>query len=98
MFQKFKRTFNMLKAGLSKPIFRNTKERCPGLHRWRTIDELIEALDADRLRNFCAEEAVPPLDSLARGTPICCECGYLANHDININIENLVSNLRALDT
>ena len=86
-----------LKAGLLKPIFRNTRKACEGTHQWTRIDELLQDKDRRRLASLCKSHSIAPLDSLVKGNLICQECGHIAHYNINLNLENLIVNLRAFD-
>lgn len=100
MKMKFKliKFIKQLRAGIRRPIFKNTAAKCESLHQWTTLEELIENADHNRLKKLLKDYRIPALQSLCRGNLICRKCGHIAHYNVSLNVENLVINLRALDT
>lgn len=86
-----------IRAGIQKPIFRSSSKACEKLHHWTTIEQVLQEGDRKLLKSLCEESKFAPLDSLVRGNLICRDCGQIAHYNINLNIENLIINLRAFD-
>ena len=98
MISRFLHFMKRLQAGIQKPIFRSSKKTCKGLHQWTTIGAVLPKGDHNRLKLLCKENSIAPLNSLVKGNLFCAKCGQIAHYNINLNVENLIINLRAQDS
>jgi len=95
---KLLRILSQLRLSVRKPIFQGSKDSCHGLHTWTHISNIINKSDEKILKRVCQTKDIGALSSLAKGNLICQECGHVAHYNVHVNIDNLVQNLRIMDT
>lgn len=98
MLSRFINMLRKLRNSVRKPIFRSSDGTCQTVHEWTTIQKLLEENDSRLLRDLCKRHPIAPLVSLLKGNLICRNCGQIAHYNVNLNLENLIFNLRALDS